>query len=182
MLAMQVPLLSTEPALRLPESVLAATAAKFTDRPRPWIALGIGASHPQKEWPDEYTAAFLAGLPSGGTVFFVGGAENSPRAQTLIAQVPGITAVNACGLALTESAALLRHADLFVGPNSAPFNLAAAGGTQAFGRFGTSRVLNYSKFIHAIVPQGGPSADGMRRIAPAEVLDRVAPYLARSLH
>jgi hypothetical protein len=36
--------------------------------------------------------------------------------------------INACDLRLIEAAALLRLADLFVGPN-----LAAAGGTDAFG-------------------------------------------------
>jgi hypothetical protein len=40
-------------------------------------------------------------------------------------------------------------------------------------------VLTYSKFIRAIVPKGGPAPGGMARIAPAQVLERVAPYLAR---
>ncbi len=181
MLAMQVPLPTTEPALRLPEATLAAIAQKFGHYPRPWIALGIGASHPQKDWPDEYWAALLAGLRTEGTVLVAGGPENVSRAHALIAQCASVTAVNACGLTLAESGALLRHADLFVGPNSAPLNLAAAGETEAFGLFGTTPVLNYSKFIHAIVPQGGISADGMRHIAPADVLQRIAPYLARSL-
>jgi lipopolysaccharide heptosyltransferase II len=181
MLAMQVPLPTTEPALRLPEATLAAIAQKFGHHARPWIALGIGASHPQKDWPDEYWAAFLAGLRTVGTVLVVGGPENVSRAQALIAQSANVTAVNACGLTLGESAALLRHADLFVGPNSAPLNLAAAGETEAFGLFGTTPVLTYSTFIHAIAPQGGISADGMRRIAPADVLERIAPFVARSL-
>ena len=56
------------------------------------------------------------------------------------------------------SAALLRLADLFIGPSSGPLNLAAAGGTEAFGPFGSTPVLTYSKFIRAIVPKGGPPA------------------------
>jgi hypothetical protein len=40
-------------------------------------------------------------------------------------------------------------------------------------------VLTYSKFIRAIVPKGGPSPGGMARIAPAQVLERIAPYLSR---
>ena len=35
-------------------------------------------------------------------------------------------------------------------------NLAAAGRTEAFGLFGSTPVLTYSKFIHAVVPPGGP--------------------------
>jgi heptosyltransferase-2 len=86
--------------------------------------------------------------------------------------------VNACDLRLIEAAALLRLADLFVGPSSGPLNLAAAGGTDAFGLFGSTPVLTYSKFIRAIVPEGGP-CPGMARIASAQVLERLAPYLTR---
>jgi heptosyltransferase II len=82
-------------------------------------------------------------------------------------------------LRLIEAAALLRLADLFVGPSSGPLNLAAAGGTDAFGLFGSTPVLTYSKFIHAIVPDGGPSPGGMARIASETVLTRIAPYLSR---
>jgi hypothetical protein len=39
--------------------------------------------------------------------------------------------------------------------------------------------LTYSKFIHAIVPEGGPRPGGIARIAPAQVLARIAPYLSR---
>ena len=87
--------------------------------------------------------------------------------------------VNACELRLIEAAALLRLADLFVGPSSGPLNLAAAGATEAFGLFGSTPVLTYSKFIHAIVPDGGPASGGMARIAPAHVLERIASYLSR---
>jgi ADP-heptose:LPS heptosyltransferase len=58
-------------------------------------------------------------------------------------------------------------------------NLAAAVATPAFALFGVNPVLAYSRFIHAIVPEGGQSPDGMRRILPAVVLERVAPYLAQ---
>jgi heptosyltransferase-2 len=101
------------------------------------------------------------------------------RAQNLIAGGTAATTVNACGLTLTEAAALLRLADLFVGTDSGPMNLAAAGATDAFALFGSTPVLTYSKFIHAIEPPGGPAAGGMVRISPAQVLERIAPYLGR---
>jgi hypothetical protein len=58
-------------------------------------------------------------------------------------------------------------------------NLAVAGGTDAFGLFGSTPVLKYSKRIHAIVPPGGPLPDGMKRILPAQALEQMAPYLTR---
>jgi ADP-heptose:LPS heptosyltransferase len=80
---------------------------------------------------------------------------------------------------LTDTAALLRLADLFVGPSSAPMNLAVAGGTDAFGLFGSTPVLKYSKRIRAIVPPGGSSPDGMRQLLPAQALEQITPYLTR---
>jgi heptosyltransferase II len=181
MAAMKVPLASTEPNLRLSPEVLAETAAKFSGSPRPWIALGLGASHPDKDWPDSHWAEFLAGLRRRvqGSVFLVGGGMNSGRAERCIAQSAGALAVNACDLGLPQAAALLRHADLFVGPSSAPMNLAVAGGTDAFGLFGSTPVLTYSKRIHAVVPPGGMTPDGMTRLLPAQVLEQIVPYLGR---
>jgi hypothetical protein len=43
--------------------------------------------------------------------------------------------------------------------------------------FGSTPVLTYSKFIHAIEPPGGQAPHGMQRILPAQVIEAVAPYL-----
>jgi heptosyltransferase II len=178
MAAMNVPLPSTEPGLRLPAATLASVGERFKDKPRPWLVLGIGASHPDKDWPDGHWAEFIAGLRAPGSVFLIGGIANMARAQALLASSAGAPTVNACDLTLVEATALLHHADLFVGTDSGPMNLAVATATEAFALFGSTPVLKYSKFIHAIEPPGGPSADGMRRISPADVLERVAPYLS----
>lgn len=178
MVEMGVPLASTEPDLPLSAATLTAIARKFEAHRRPWLVLGIGASHPDKDWPNDTWIEFLAGLQSPGTIFLIGGPANSARAQNFIELSRPPLAVNACALELTEAAALLRLADLFVGPSSGPLNLAAAGGTEAFGLFGTTPVLTYSKFIHAIVPDGGPSLGSMRRISPGQVLKHIAPCLS----
>jgi ADP-heptose:LPS heptosyltransferase len=57
-------------------------------------------------------------------------------------------------------------------------NLAAATGTETFALFGSTPVLTYSRFIHPIVPDGGPAPGGMRQISPAQVLARIEPHLA----
>jgi heptosyltransferase II len=178
--AANVPLPSTEPNLRVPADALATISAKYADCPRPWIAVGLGGSHPTRDWPDDRWATLVAGMRArgAGSIFIVGGPENAARAERLVAQGSGVPAVNACGLKLGETVALLRHADLFVGTDSGPMNIAAAVGTPAFALFGVNRVLTYSKFIHPIVPEGGPAPDGMARIAPADVLERIAPSLS----
>ena len=184
MAAQQVPLPSTEPDLRVRDDLLATIGESFRDHQRPWIVLGIGASAPDRDWPDEHWMEFLAGLRrrAAGTIFLIGGATNMVRAQMFIAQTAGTPAINACSLKLAEALALLRHADLFIGTDSGPMNLAAAVATPAFGMFGVNRVLGYSKYIRPIVPAGGPGPDGMRRISPAQVLERVEPHLANRKH
>ena len=179
MAAMKVPLPSTEPDLQVAGGAIAAISDRFRTCARPWIVLGIGAADPRRDWPDDYWAEFLnsSGELFRGTIFLVGGPSNAARAQSLIERTNGIAAVNACDLQITEVLALLRHADLFVGPDSGPMNLAAAVGTATFGLFGVNRVLSYSKFIHPIAPQGGPGPDGMRHISPALVLEQIKPHL-----
>ena len=70
-------------------------------------------------------------------------------------------------------------ADLFVGSDSGPMNLAVAVGTPAFAFFGVNPVLSYSRFIHPLTPPGGPAPRGMERILAAHVLEQVQPYLSR---
>lgn len=178
---LQVPLPTTEPSLRVPAETLAATGKKFAACPRPWIVLGIGSSHPDKEWPVTHWRQLLAALGglTRGTLLLIGGAAHLARAQSLIASTAAANAVNACDLKLIEAAALLHHADLFIGNDSGPLNLAAATGTDAFGLFGATPVLTYSKFIHPIVPEGGPAPDGLQRILPVQVLEQVRPYLSQ---
>jgi len=179
MAAMNVPVPTREPNLPVPAETLLALDARFAAEPRPWIVLGIVASHPDKDWPEGYWAEFAAALRkrTSGSIFLIGGPQNKARAKELIARTPRAALIDACDLTLLESVALLRHADLFVGSNSGPLNLAAASQTEAFGLFGNTPVLTYSNYIHAIVPEGGPSADGMGRILPTDVLDKIAPYL-----
>ncbi len=177
---MGVPLPTTEPQLRIKAETLAAVGAKFAGRPRPWLVLGIGASHPDKEWPEPYWAELLATLRDRGsaTLFLIGGPGHAARAQRLIAATAGAATIDACDLNLSEAVALLRHADLFIGNDSGPLNLAAAVGTDAFGLFGWTPVLTYSKFIHPIVPPGGPAPGGLQRIFPSEALKEIEPYLS----
>jgi heptosyltransferase-2 len=173
MAAMKVPLSSTEPDLQVPTALLTAVAEEICairsplDRNRDGrLTSRQGLAGHELVRASVRAADAWHGL-SGGW------------AEKLVSAFGSGQIVNACGLRLIEAAALLRLADLFIGPSSGPLNLAAAGGTEAFGLFGSTPVLTYSKFIRAIVPEGGPSPGGMARIAAAQVLERIAPYLSR---
>jgi heptosyltransferase II len=181
MAAMKVPLPTTEPDLRVQDGVLTTVGQKFAASRRPWIVLGIGAADPARDWPDRYWGEFIAKLRrvTSGSIYLIGGVSQYARAEGLIAESGCGAVVNTCNFTLTETLALLRHADLFVGPDSGPMNLAAAVGTPAFALFGVNRTLRYSKFIHAIEPEGGPGPGGMLRISPDQVAERVAASLVQ---
>jgi heptosyltransferase II len=172
----------TEPNLRLPTKVVEAIAERYHQHPPPRVVVALGGSHPAKDWPMRHWMQFMSALRGrmSGTIFVIGGPDHAERAQHLIASTQGTPTVNACNLTILEAAALMRGADLFVGPDSGPMNVAAAVGIPSFGLFGATRVLTYSKFINPILPDdGGPATlDGMRRISPDQVLARIAPYLS----
>lgn len=180
MAIMKVPLRESEPDLPVSSEHLHEIDANFGPCQRPWIVLGIGASHPVRDWSNKYWGEFVARLrqQTSGTLFLIGGNANITRAQSFIDDSTGAAAINACGLRLGNSLALLQRADLFVGTDSGPMNMAVAVGTPAFAMFGVNPVLSYSKHIRPIVPDGGPAPDGMARISPVQVLEQVSPYLS----
>jgi heptosyltransferase-2 len=181
MAQMNVAVGESEPKLNLPPEPIEAVRREFGAQARPWVVLGLGGSHPLKQWPSASWIEFVAGLSHGftGTIFLIGGPAQTSHAAELMARTADAPVIDATGLSIIEAAALLREADLFVGPDSGPMNLAAAVGTPAFAMFGATRVLTYSKFIHPILPDDGgePTLHGMTRISPGNVLARVAPFL-----
>ena len=175
--AMNIPFAGTRPQLKLPPAIVSLIGRRYESCPRPWIVLGLGASHPTKDWSTSYWETFINALRDRvrGTIFLIGGQAQMERARQLIALTAGAQMVNACDLKVTEAAALLQHAKFFVGPDSGPMNLAVAVNTEAFGLFGATPVLLHARYVHVISPNHGldPMPDGMQRISPGLVLARI---------
>jgi heptosyltransferase-2 len=97
-----------------------------------FIALAPGSIWGTKRWP--YYAELAAELDRPWVV--VGGAEDRPVAEAVVAAAPG-RAVSAAGeLGLRASAALIRRAAALVTNDSAPLHLATAVGTPIVALFG----------------------------------------------
>jgi heptosyltransferase-2 len=178
MFSQNINLTSTEPALEVPAQALEAIDARFGAAPRPVLALGLGASHPSKDWPDAHWRTLLRLLAKNfaGSVVLIGGPDWRERASRLIAEGGG-RAINACDLPVIQSAALLKRADLYAGPDSGPLNLAAAVGTEAYGLFGLTPPLDYSRFIHVVRADESKAPTPMTEITPARVMTVLAPKL-----
>jgi heptosyltransferase-2 len=178
MLSQNIRIESTEPALPIPPQALAIIDVRFGVLPRPLLILGISASHPSKDWSDGHWRALLRMLAERftGSVALIGGPAWRERAARLIAE-SGSGAINACGLPVIPSAALLKRADLYAGPDSGPLNLAAAVGTEAYGLFGLTPPLDYSRFIHVVRAHDTDLPTPMDFIKPERLMTVLAPKL-----
>ena len=94
----------------------------------PLIALGPFAGNSVlKQWPQTSFAALGRRLVAdGGRIVIVGGPGDREQAEAICAEI-GPGAFSATGAALPQTAALLRRCALFVGDDSGPMHLAAAG-------------------------------------------------------
>jgi heptosyltransferase-1 len=96
--------------------------------PRPWLMLGPGARWQTKRWPPEHFAIIARRFwdAFGGTVFFVGGEEETPAATSVRRQLSGPSRDFTGRTTLPRLAALLERADAMLANDTGPLHLAAA--------------------------------------------------------
>jgi heptosyltransferase-2 len=178
--SMSLPVATTEPNLQISPARRQRVMERYASNPRPWMVLAFGAS-PPNDWPESSWLQFVRLLEADapGTIFLIGGPNYKQRSARIIADIASHRTVDACGLSLADATALIKTADLFVGPDSGPMNISAAVGTVTFGLFGSSPVLTYSAHIQAIRPDDGrPVApDGMQYISANHVFERIMSHL-----
>ena len=117
-------------------------AGRFGDD-APLLAAHLGAGTPAKRWPSRHWRDLIGRfLAEGWRVAIVGGSEDLNIVEGL---PPHPNLRDWTGrLAVTETAALLERADLFIGADSAPAHLAACAGTPSVVLFsGTNRVRQW---------------------------------------
>lgn len=158
--------------LRLtPDEHAAAQAALAPVGATPFLAINLGGKVAPKDWGDDHWTALLAALaPRLGDMALVavGAREDAERSAAVLAAWPGPTA-NLCGvLKPRESAAALGRAIVFVGHDSGPLHLAAAGGTRTIGLFGD---YNLPRKWHPYGANHRPlhNMDGVRAITVDQV-------------
>jgi heptosyltransferase-2 len=157
---------SREPALVPIPAAVEAMEARFAGLPRPWIVYGVGSSEPSRCWPMERFGELTRELADlGGTRFWLGGFGDSAAVDAQLAA--GADGVNVCDLKMDAAAALASRADLFIGNNSGPLNIAASVGVTSIGLFAGTAPLDYSRFLRAIVgPEEGMAFLGVESVAP----------------
>jgi heptosyltransferase-1 len=98
------------------------------DCPRPWLAVGPGARWVTKRWPAGHFAelAFRAQAHFGGTVFLIGGRDESAAAGSIHARLAGPVRDFTARTSLPQLAALLERADVMLAGDTGPLHLAVA--------------------------------------------------------
>jgi lipopolysaccharide heptosyltransferase I len=127
----------------------AALGARFAGEAGPRVVLqaGVSAFGALKAWPEAHFGALARALVAAGVAvyFAYGGARELEQARRLAAAAPGAH-LSPPTADLLELAALLRHADLFVGVDSGPLHLAGALGTPVLGLYGPKHPGTYGPY------------------------------------
>lgn len=171
---------SDPPSLTINPGAKERALSLFGDRPRPWYAFGTTCDDDRRRWIPHRYAELCAGLlgATGGTVFFLGGPNHAPQIRQATRYLHGVSGwvdASAYPLALEVSVALLSLADMFVGSDSGPMNIATAVGTPTYGLFGNHKPHgSISPEVRAIFPEiARDSLSGMDAITTAAVMERL---------
>jgi lipopolysaccharide heptosyltransferase I len=112
------------------------------DCPRPWLMVGPGSRWPTKRWPPEHFAALAerAQADFGGTVFFVGGSDETPLARAIQSRLNGLSRDWTGRTTLPQLAALLERADVMLANDTGPLHLATALGRPVVAPYTCTKV------------------------------------------
>ncbi len=159
-----------EPVLAIADAARQAASARLQHVARPFVAIGIGASEPSRQWGAAGFAALARGLRAAGwdSLVLLGGAAETALAAEIERLAGDTRLTSALGWRLDEVAALLAEATFYVGNNTGVMNMAAAVGIPTYALFGTTLVFEHSRHIIPIAspPDKAAGDDGMARIMP----------------
>src|SRR5262249_44059592 len=124
---------------------------ELADCPRPWLAFGVGSRWVTKRWPPGHFAelALRAQARFGGTVLFVGGTDETERAQSTGQMLAGPWGSLSGHTTLPQLTAVLARADVMVANDTGPLHLAAALGRPIVAPYTCTRVALNGPFGQA---------------------------------
>lgn len=153
------------------EREVAAVDAEFAHLPRPWLALAVGSRWVTKCWPPGHfaTLARQAQQEFGGTVLFVGTAEDREKSLEVAGQLTGPWQDLTGATSLPRLTALLSRVDVMVANDTGPLHLAAALGRPCVAPYTCTKVALHGPY--------GTSGAGIATTVPC-----AGSYLKRCPH
>jgi lipopolysaccharide heptosyltransferase I len=178
--------------LHIPEDARLWATQTLSECARPWIMAGVGARWKTKRWPPEHFAALTRRALdlAGGTVFCVGGRDETPLAQAMGAHLGHPVRDLTGRTSLPQLAALLRHADVMISNDTGPLHLAAALGRPVVAPYTCTKVLlngPYGGEAGAVETEVWCQGSYLKRCRRLECMleltpERLWPALERILH
>lgn len=113
-------------------------------KPRPWIAVGVGARWLTKRWPPEHFATLTQRALDnlGGTAIFVGAPDEAALAEQAATRIRG-NIINVAGqTTLPQLAALLAEVDVMIANDTGPLHLAVALGRPVVAPYTCTQVAS----------------------------------------
>jgi lipopolysaccharide heptosyltransferase I len=126
-----------------PEAARAWAADLLRDCARPWLVVAPGSQWMTKRWPVEHFATLARRTQArfGGTVLFVGSADERPLARAVADRLSGAARVLTGQTTLPQLTGLLARADVMLANDTGPLHLAAALGRPVVAPYTCTRVL-----------------------------------------
>lgn len=172
---------------RIPISPInqAVVTSFLEGKPQPLIALGIGASVPNRRWAPAHFATLIHRLchqQVEGHFLLCGSKDDGVTCQAILGLLTPevqkrVTPV--FHMTIQQMAGLLAACRLIIGNDSSLINIAAAMGTPALGLFGVNPPLVHSPHIMSVVPHKGVHPHGMDEISPDMVVQKTISFLQK---
>jgi lipopolysaccharide heptosyltransferase I len=166
--------------LPLSEGAIRWVAEVLGGCPRPWLALAVGSRWVTKRWPPQHFAELARRSQelTGGTIVFVGGAEDTVLASVTSAGLSGLTRDLTGQTTLAQLTALLASVDAMVGNDTGPLHLAAALGRPVVAPYTCTKVkLNgpYGTAAHAVETRVWCAGSYLQRCGRLECMAELTP-------
>ncbi len=169
-----------EPHVPLAAEAVAWADEQLRDCPRPWLALGVGSRWLTKRWLPAHFATLARAAQSafGGTVLFVGGADEVELAEEVRLRLTGPTRNLSGKTTLPQLAALLARVDAMVANDTGPLHLAAALGRAVVAPYTCTEVSltgPYGAFDRAVETKVWCAGSCLKRCARMECMAELTP-------
>jgi lipopolysaccharide heptosyltransferase I len=159
--------------------------------PRPWLVFGVGARWETKRWLPAHFAdlASRAQRRWGGTIAFIGGADETALAAEVRKSLPGQTLDWTGKTTLPQLAAILESADVVVANDTGPLHLAVALGRPVVAPYTCTQIARtgpYGAELNAVETTVWCRGSCIRQCSRLDCMadltpDRLWPILERHL-
>ncbi|MCS7047152.1 MAG: glycosyltransferase family 9 protein [Gemmataceae bacterium] len=155
--------------------------AALDGKPRPWLAIGVGARWPTKRWPPEHFARLVQRALDkfGGTAIFVGSADETMLTRRAVNHLSGNVLDFTGKTTLPQLAAILAESDVMLANDTGPLHMAVALGRPVVAPYTCTLVERTGPYGHYAAGAAATSVwcrgSYLKRCDRLECMDELTP-------